>query len=104
MTVTYADDSGIDATSIDTGDVSVTGPNGPLAVTGVTVVGNGHDVTATYTIAAPGSSWDAADNGAYTVAVNAGAALVFYTRVLDAYAAKSATAAPTPARHEEHDG
>ena len=32
---------------------------------------NGTPRTATYTVAAPGGTWDAADNGSYTVALDA---------------------------------
>lgn len=72
VNVTYNDDSGIDAASIDASDLAVSGPNGPLAVTGVAVRGSGNSIVATYTVAAPGGSWDFADNGSYTASVQAG--------------------------------
>jgi hypothetical protein len=86
VVVTYVDDDALNAASIDAGDVLVTGPAGPLAVTGVTVAGAGNVFTATYTVAAPGNVWDAADAGAYTVAVLAG-------QVSDAGGAVNAAAA-----------
>ncbi|HEX8913088.1 MAG TPA: hypothetical protein VF796_12060, partial [Humisphaera sp.] len=73
VVVTYVDDDLLNPDSIDATDVVVAGPAGPLAVTGVTVAGAGNVYTATYTVAAPGGSWDAADAGAYSVAVQAGA-------------------------------
>ncbi|WP_203595634.1 hypothetical protein, partial [Salipiger sp. PrR003] len=62
------------ASSIDVSDITVTGPGGALSVTGVSVnVGtDGSPRSATYTVAAPGGTWDTADNGAYTVALQAG--------------------------------
>ncbi|WP_170575903.1 right-handed parallel beta-helix repeat-containing protein, partial [Ruegeria atlantica] len=71
ITVTFADNVAIDVSSIDIGDITVTGPAGPLSVTGVSldINSDGTPRAATYTIAAPGGSWDLADNGAYTVAL-----------------------------------
>jgi len=68
FTVTYSDDSGVDATTIDALDVTVTGPGGALSVTsGSTVDPTGSPLTATYTVTPPGGSWDAADNGVYSI-------------------------------------
>ena len=70
VTVTFTDDTAVNASSIGAGDLSVTGPGGaPVSVTGVSLSPNGNSpsVTATFTLAAPGGSWDAADNGRYTV-------------------------------------
>ncbi|HEX8913853.1 MAG TPA: hypothetical protein VF796_16005, partial [Humisphaera sp.] len=58
--------------SIGAKDVVVEGPGGPLKVTGVTSVITGGHYVATYRFAAPGGSWDAADNGAYAVRLAAG--------------------------------
>jgi hypothetical protein len=67
--ITFADGgAGLDPASIGSGNVSVTGPGGPLAVTGFAVLGN----TVTYTVAAPGAGWDAADAGTYTIGINPG--------------------------------
>jgi GH25 family lysozyme M1 (1,4-beta-N-acetylmuramidase) len=74
FTVTYSDaTSGINFTTIDSGDIVVNGPNGyseSATLIGVDVNSNGSPRTATYRVAAPGGSWDAADNGEYTVAIN----------------------------------
>ena len=73
VTVTYNDNVAIDATSIADGDISVSGPGGPLTVTGVTFAPNANapTITATYTVVAPNGSWDATDNGTYVIAINA---------------------------------
>ncbi|MGB5635789.1 MAG: carbohydrate-binding protein [Waterburya sp.] len=77
FSVTYADNIGIDLASIDASDVTVTAPNGtkiPVTLAGVGFNSqNNGGPTATYSIAAPGGTWNAADAGEYTVAVNAGA-------------------------------
>ncbi|HEX4793035.1 MAG TPA: DNRLRE domain-containing protein [Humisphaera sp.] len=78
ITVVYSDDIAVDASTIDTGDITVAGPGGSvLSVTAVsfTPSGNSRTITAHYTLAAPGGSWDASDNGTYTVNVNPGAIL-----------------------------
>jgi uncharacterized delta-60 repeat protein len=77
--VTYVDDSAVSLASIDLADIVVAGgPAGspPLTVTDVSVSppAGGKSVTATYTLTAPGGSWDTADNGTYAVTVAAGAA------------------------------
>lgn len=63
-------DGSIDASSIGTGNVTVTGPGGVLTVTGA--IWDATTGTATYSIAAPGSIWDDADNGSYSIALLAG--------------------------------
>ena len=73
FSVTYADNLKIDPATIDASDLTVTAPNGtvvPVTLTGSNS-GNGKSHTATYSIAAPGGIWDAADEGEYTVVVNA---------------------------------
>ncbi len=67
--VTYADSvAGIDSSTIGTDNLSVTGPDGAaLSITGYSVSGD----MVTYTVAAPGGSWDPLDAGNYTVAINA---------------------------------
>ena len=68
FTVTYADGgAGIDPASIGAGNVSVTGPGGALNVLGASASGN----TVTYTVEAPGGSWDPLDAGSYTIGINA---------------------------------
>ncbi|NRB20817.1 MAG: hypothetical protein HRU33_25615, partial [Rhodobacteraceae bacterium] len=71
VTVTFADNVAIDVSSIDTGDITVTGPGGPLSVSAVSVNigGDGTPRTATYTVDAPGGTWDVADEGSYNVAL-----------------------------------
>lgn len=76
--VTYTDDTAVLLSSIDVTDLLVIGPAGELAPLLVTSVGtdrteNGSPLTGTYTIAAPGGSWEAADNGIYTVTLQEGA-------------------------------
>jgi Tol biopolymer transport system component len=75
VTVTYTDNVAVNAATIDAADITVTGPGGPVTVQGVTVTpaGNGSPLAATYTLDAPGGTFDAADNGTYTVALAAGA-------------------------------
>ncbi|MDX2230534.1 MAG: PA14 domain-containing protein [Leptolyngbyaceae cyanobacterium bins.349] len=72
--VTYADNVAINAATIDGNDVRVTGPNGfnQLATrVSVNTTGNGTPRTATYRITAPGGTWDSADAGTYTLALQA---------------------------------
>jgi uncharacterized delta-60 repeat protein len=72
VTVVYSDETAIGASSIGTGDIQVTkNGGGGVQVSNATsqVSGDGKSVTATYTLAAPGGTFDAADNGAYTVAI-----------------------------------
>ena len=75
VTVTFADIDGVIAIgSLGVTDIVVTGPDGPLLVTGISVspAGDGTPRTASYTVAAPGGAWDLADNGLYSVALAAG--------------------------------
>ena len=73
FTVTYADNVAINTASMTNGDLKVTGPNGySQAVKLVSYAGTGTTVTATYSITAPGGTWDRADVGTYTVSVVAG--------------------------------
>lgn len=75
ISITYADENDVEVLSITPDDITVTGPNGQaLSVTGVSTspTRSGTPMTAVYTVAAPGGSWDDADAGAYTVRLNAG--------------------------------
>ena len=76
FTVTYTDaTSGVDFTSLDHNDVYVTGPNGysqAATLVGIDAASNGATRVATYRVAAPGGTWDAGDNGVYTVQQNGG--------------------------------
>jgi len=73
VTVTYTDAVAINASTINAGNISVTGPSGAaLTVTGVSVVpssGNAASVSATYSVAAPSGVFGTGDNGTYTIAL-----------------------------------
>jgi hypothetical protein len=73
LTVTYTDNESILYGSLDSGDIWISGPNG-FATNGKFVradaVANGSPRTVTYTVAAPGGSWDRSDNGVYTVSMS----------------------------------
>src|SRR5439155_16423524 len=74
FTVVFSDNLAIDIASLDGSDIRVTGPGGftqLAALVSVTSVSNGTPRTATYRITTPGGSWDSADNGSYTVALQA---------------------------------
>jgi len=74
FSVRYTDTFGLDVTSIDSADIVVRDPtNVALAVTFVSVDinSNGSPRQATYSISAPGGSWDAVDAGTYTVTLQA---------------------------------
>jgi hypothetical protein len=70
FTVNYHDNVAVDTSSLNDADIKVTGPGSfDSGVTLVSTSGSGTDVSATYRLAAPGGSWNAADNGQYTVAL-----------------------------------
>jgi hypothetical protein len=74
FTVVFSDNLAIDIASLDGNDIRVTGPGGfnQLATfVSVTPATNGTPRTTTYRINAPGGSWDNADNGVYTLALQA---------------------------------
>ncbi len=75
VTVTYTDPDDVEVLNITTDDLLVFGPTGAeleVVTASPSPASNGSPVTVTYTIAAPGGSWDAADNGTYTVRLAAG--------------------------------
>lgn len=75
FTVTYADASGINVTSLGNGNIRCTGPNGYDAAAdfiSIDVAGNGTPRTATYRITPPGGTWNATDNGTYTLTLLGG--------------------------------
>lgn len=77
-TVTFTDATAVLRSSVDVTDLLVIGPAGALSplvidTTGVDLAGNGTPMGANYSIAAPGGSWDAADNGTYTLTLQEGA-------------------------------
>ena len=71
FTVTYADATSlVDFASLDAGDVRVTGPGGfdsAVSFISVDTAGNGTPRTVTYRVAAPGGTWNGADNGTYNI-------------------------------------
>ncbi len=73
--VTFTDTDAIDTASIDAGDIEVRAADGSLLeVTGLSIdPTNPSAVVATYTVAAPGGTWDVADAGAYSASILAGA-------------------------------
>jgi len=73
ITVTYSDTNAIDASTIDVNDITITGPGGALTIiAGVPDVASpGSPRVATYAFNPPGGNWDVADNGSYTVTMNA---------------------------------
>ncbi|MFN9719403.1 MAG: GEVED domain-containing protein [Planctomycetota bacterium] len=70
ITVTYSDDVSIQAASIGTGDIIVHGPNGYSQIATLQSVSstlNAARITATYTVTAPGGTWEMSDRGAYAI-------------------------------------
>jgi PA14 domain/FG-GAP-like repeat len=74
FTVVYEDGTAVKRSTIDSQDVRVDGPNSfsQLAtLVSVSSAQDGSPLSATYSITAPGGAWDAADTGAYTIALQA---------------------------------
>jgi hypothetical protein len=74
FTVTYTDNVAVKVSTLDNQDVQVTGPNSFSQIATLVSVDQNTDGTprtATYQITPPGGSWDTADNGTYTVSVQA---------------------------------
>ena len=72
FSVTYTDDIAVDVATLDGNDLQVTGANGfetTATLVGISENTNGTPRTATYQLSAPGSVWDANDNGTYTVSL-----------------------------------
>ncbi|MCT7960590.1 DUF4347 domain-containing protein [Laspinema sp. D1] len=71
FTVTFTDNRAIDWSTLDIGDILVTGPkNESLQVTPIATpnpTGNSPEINVTYQITPPGGRWDKGDNGTYTV-------------------------------------
>lgn len=68
--VTYSDDNGIDASTLKNA-IQVTGPAGfSQTATLASTSGSATQLAATYTITAPGGTWDFNDDGTYTIALN----------------------------------
>lgn len=79
VTITYVDETGINLSTIDLNDITVSGGGfaTPAKPTMLSTSGSGTKVTAVYTFTPPGGSWDLADVGAYSI--NLGANEVFDT-------------------------
>ncbi|MHB1036890.1 MAG: NBR1-Ig-like domain-containing protein [Pirellulales bacterium] len=74
FTVMYTDNVAVNVSTLDSSDIVVTGPNGYSQLATCLNVDNstnGTPRTATYRVTAPNGTWDAADNGTYTVSVRA---------------------------------
>ena len=72
--IEFADDEAIAVATLDGGDVRVTGPHGflqPAEFVSVTPPDDGSPRTATYQMTPPGGHWDEADNGDYSIGLNA---------------------------------
>ncbi|MBX7105660.1 MAG: right-handed parallel beta-helix repeat-containing protein [Gemmataceae bacterium] len=70
--VSYFDDGLLDATTFGDDDIRIVGPGGfdvPGKYVSVDVPGDGSPRVVTYEFTPPGGSWDAADNGSYSVVV-----------------------------------
>lgn len=74
FTVIYSDDTAVKRSTIDRQEVLVTGPNNATQLATLVNVSSDQDgspLTATYSITAPGGTWDSADIGAYTITLQA---------------------------------
>jgi hypothetical protein len=72
LTIVYRDNVAINPATIDDNDVRVTGPGGsPLVTRVVSNDSTGNTRTVTYRILPPGGGWDNADNGSYSIALQA---------------------------------
>ncbi len=72
LQVQYSDDLAIYRNSFGSGDLEITGPNGFATNANFVSTDATHDgtpMTATYTVNAPNGTWNAFDNGVYTVSM-----------------------------------
>jgi uncharacterized protein YkwD len=70
FTVAYADDTALDPTTFDSYDIEVSGPGGYVRYANYDSVDStapGTIRTVNYVIKGPGGSWEATDNGVYTI-------------------------------------
>ncbi len=68
--VTYTDDTAVRLSSLDGADLEIVGPNGYSNLAefvGADLPEDGSPLTGSYSIPAPGGTWDEPDNGSYTV-------------------------------------
>lgn len=72
FTVRYTDAGGINGDSITSSDINVTGPGGFVSQVRLLTKTQVNSATwdGFYRLAAPGGTWDAADNGLYTINMN----------------------------------
>jgi hypothetical protein len=76
FTVTYTDGTAVELASIGAGDLAVTGPNGfsnLVNFVGANLPDNGSPISGSYSVSAPGGTWDSNDNGIYTIVLLADA-------------------------------
>jgi uncharacterized delta-60 repeat protein len=71
VTAVYTDTLGVDTSTIQPSNITVTGPHGALTVASASFTGSGKTVTATYLVDAPGGAWATAANGSYSVSLAA---------------------------------
>ncbi|MBI1209818.1 MAG: DUF4347 domain-containing protein [Azospirillum sp.] len=70
FTVDYSDTVAVDSTSLAVANVAVTDPgSNSLTVTAASPSGGAGAYTVTYTVSAPGGSWDTGDSGTYTISL-----------------------------------
>ncbi len=75
VTVTYTDDSAVSIASLGSSNLVVIGPNGfsnLVDFIGVDTTSDGTPRVASYSINAPGGTWDVADNGSYQLTIQNG--------------------------------
>lgn len=75
FSVMYHDAVAVKASTLDSSDITVTGPNGfsqPAVLMSLDGTLDDEQRVATYAITPPGGTWDATDNGTYSVRLNAG--------------------------------
>ena len=73
FTVAFSDNHNVKFRTLDSSDIVVQGPSGsiPAAFVSVNQTSDGSLRTATYQCSPPGGSWDSADNGTYSVGLQA---------------------------------
>lgn len=75
VTILYGDNTAVSVASIGVDDITASGPGGAATVSAVSVTPttDAASVQAVYSLSAPGGTFDAADDGAYTITLPAGA-------------------------------
>ena len=115
ITVTYTSSSAINTATIAPSNITITGPNNQILIASVfNIFQSTDEAIATYTVTPPNGTWRPADNGTYSVVVNAGA--VRDVNGVDAAGATSSftvqantqlvvglTASPTPGTNGQSD-